>query len=534
MENTRKSRKQFLLNLMVPSIVFGSITGVFTAVIVLLYKKAAIHVVEWSEYLYRLFKEQPLWLVLAAAVLFGVSFLFAFIYKRVPNLKGGGIPTSIAILRGIIAFKWLRNLVGVIALSLSSFLVGVPLGNEGPSVQIGTAVGRGAVRVFAKKHRAWDRYSMTGGACAGFSVATGAPISGIMFAVEEAHQRISPMIIIVSTISVIFANFTSTVLAPLFGVDNAIFENHQTMALSLKDVWLPVCIGIVIGLFAVLFLKYYRAVSAFFNQTLKKVGLPYKIFAVFALTVAAGLLADGFVSSGHHLLLSLFDGGFPIYTLLLILLVRATLMLGANTNGVTGGMFIPMLALGALVAAVFGEILTAYCGLDAAYFSVILTFGIIACIAAMMKTPITAVVFAVEVLNCHMNILYVITVCAVSYMITEIFGAKSINDTAVEDKMEQLEEEQTPVLIDTFVVVKKDAFAIGKQVRDIFWPANLFVLSITHAANRKTVVDEHGGKSILEGDTLHVRYSTYNEAETKEELEAIVGAQDAPTAVEQE
>ena len=73
-------------------------------------------------------------------------------------------------------------------MSLLSFLMGVPLGNEGPSVQIGTAVGRGTTRIALRKRFAWDRYSMTGGACAGFAVATGAPISGILFAVEEAHH----------------------------------------------------------------------------------------------------------------------------------------------------------------------------------------------------------------------------------------------------------------------------------------------------------------------------------------------------------
>ena len=82
------------------------------------------------------------------------------------------------------------------------------------------------------------------------------------------------------------------------------------------------------------------------------------------------------------------------------------------------------------------------------------------------------------------------------------------------------------IVIDTFVIVKKNACAIGKQVRDIFWPANLFILSIKHDESRKAEVDEHGGKAIHEGDILHVRYSTYNEEETKEELMAIVGIQD--------
>ena len=197
-----KSFKNYLTNLIFPSIIFGSVTGVFTAIIVVIYKSLAGHIISLSGQVYEGLRERLYFLPLVFAAVLGLAFIITEVYKRFPNLKGGGIPTSILFLRGILNFKWIENVFGIFALSLSSFFIGVPLGNEGPSVQMGTAVGRATVRLFAKKHRAWDRYSMTGGACAGFSVATGAPISGIMFAIEEAHQRISPMIVIVSTVSV--------------------------------------------------------------------------------------------------------------------------------------------------------------------------------------------------------------------------------------------------------------------------------------------------------------------------------------------
>ena len=76
------------------------------------------------------------------------------------------------------------------------------------------------------------------------------------------------------------------------------------------------------------------------------------------------------------------------------------------------------------------------------------------------------------------------------------------------------------------VTVCEDSFAVGKQIRDIFWPHNLFILSIKFVSNNHIEVDEHGGKSIRAGDVLHVRYSTYNEERTIEELLAIVGHQE--------
>jgi H+/Cl- antiporter ClcA len=139
--------------------------------------------------------------------------------------------------------------VGVFFLSLFSFLIGVPLGNEGPSVQMGTSIGRGSVYAFTRgKHRAWDRYSMTGGACAGFSVATGAPISGILFAIEEAHQRISPTIMIVASSSVLFANIASRAISRAFGVCATLFDGIILPRLQIKQLWIPLIVGLVLGI----------------------------------------------------------------------------------------------------------------------------------------------------------------------------------------------------------------------------------------------------------------------------------------------
>lgn len=518
--------RNYIINLLLPAFVFGSVTGIITAVIVSFYKLCAKFVISMSEKGYHLLNER-LYLIPALIVaFFGIALLFSYIYKKIPNVKGGGIPTSIGILRGIITFKWLRNLIGVFFMSLTTFMIGVPLGNEGPSVQMGTAIGRGCVYTFAKDHKAWDRYSMTGGACAGFSVATGAPISGILFAIEEAHQRISPMIIIVSSVSVMFANITAEIISPLFGVSISLFPKLNLVNLTLRDIWIPILVGVIVGLFTVGFLCYYKAIYRFFNKKLKNVHHAYKIFAVFVLTLVFGLVSGTFVSTGHELILDLLDGEIAIYMLALILLVRSTLTLSASSNKITGGLFIPLLTLGAVVSSLMGKVIEYLFGFSHEYYMIILVFGIVACIASLMKMPLTAIIFAVEALGCYENILYIIIVSAVSYMITEIFDVKSINETVTENKIAVLNEGKTAIVIDTFVTVKKNAFAIGKQVRDIFWPANLFVLSIKHDESRKAEVDEHGGKAIHEGDLLHVRYSTYDEEATRAELMAIVGIQD--------
>ena len=181
-------------NIIFPCLLLSTIAGMFTGTLIFLFKIAASAVISYSVKIYAFFRADPAWLplFLVGAALLG---LFAWLTLcNAPHCRGGGIPTAVAILRGLIPFHWIKSIFFLFASAMLTFLGGVPLGNEGPSVQMGTAVGRGTVRIFANKHQAWDRYIMTGGACAGFSAATGAPVTGIFFAFEEAHRRFSPMI----------------------------------------------------------------------------------------------------------------------------------------------------------------------------------------------------------------------------------------------------------------------------------------------------------------------------------------------------
>ena len=524
-ESKFKEYKSYLINLIVPAVVFGFITGTLTACVVTIYKYCAHYIIHISKLGYEYLREHLIVLPALLLVLLGISALFALIYRKAPNLKGGGIPTSVGILRGIITFKWLRSLFGVFFLSLFSFLIGVPLGNEGPSVQMGTSIGRGSVYIFTRgKHRAWDRYSMTGGACAGFSVATGAPISGILFAIEEAHQRISPTIMLVASSSVLFANIASHALSRAFGVSATLFDGIILPKLEIKQLWIPLVVGLVLGVLGSLILKYYQVLKHFFRKTLKKVPPTLKIFLIFTLTVIVGLVSFSGISTGHDLILELFENKLTIGILIFILIARTTLTIGANTNGICGGMFIPSLAIGATVSALVGKILLMI-GLDESYFGVILVLGMVATLSGFMKSPLTAIIFSIEALSCHENIISVIMVSLIAYFVTELFEAKSINDSAMETRVEEQNSGKIPTVKDRVVIIQPGAFAIGKQIRDIFWPANLFVLSVKKAKDENEEVDEHGGKELRAGDELHVQYSTLDEKTTIYELEGIVGEQ---------
>lgn len=517
--------KGYFSNLIFPAFVFGSITGILTAVVIVLYKLLAKFVISFSEETYIFLRSNWYFIPLVLVVFFGVAFLFSRIYKKYPRVRGGGIPSSIALLRSIVTFRWLRTLVGVFFMSMTSFLIGVPLGNEGPSVLMGTAIGKGSVKTMAKNRPAWCSYAMTGGACAGFAVATGASVSGILFAVEEAHQRISPMILIVGCIAVLCAQLTAEILCPLFNLSTSLFPQMNVITLAVKDVWIPIVIGVAMGLFAVVFLRYYHVISDFCNIKLKKVPHNVKIFSVFVLTLVFGLISFSFISTGHEVFSLLLEQNVAVYGLIILLVVRTSLTLLANTNKLTGGVFVPIMAIGVILAGIIGKGLQAV-GLSSEYYTVILALGVGACISAMMKMPLTAVVFSLEALGCVNNVLYVIVVVAVSFIITEIFEVKGINDSILGNIVKAQEETHERKIIDTHVTIKKGSFAEYRHARDIIWPSNFFLLSIIPSKSRRAQVDQQGSKIFHEGDVLHIRYATFDESYTKHQLMTIVGDQD--------
>ena len=215
-----------------------------------------------------------------------------------------------------------------------------------------------------------------------------------------------------------------------------------------------------------------------------------------------------------------------IYGLIVLLFVRTTLTLFANTNKLTGGVFIPIMAIGAIFASIFGKSVQAIFGLSDSYYTVILALGISACISSMMKMPLTAVVFSLEALGCANNVLHVIIVVAVSFIVTELFEVKGINDSILNNLIKAQEETHERKIIDTHVTIKKGSFAEFRHVRDILWPSNFFLLSIIPSKTRQVQINQQGEKIFHEGDVLHIRYATFDEEITKKQLIAIVGEQD--------
>ena len=525
----RKELSKHISQIILPSVVFSALVGAITGLVVFAFRVISEHVIELSEHIFH-FTGDHLWatpLVVLGAVLLALVVSLFLVYD--PHSRGGGIPTAVALMRGLITFHWLRNLIFVFASALMSYLCGIPLGNdEGPAVQMGTAVGSGITRLTGKKHFAWERYLMTSGATAGFATATCAPIAAVLFAMEEAHRRISPLLIMSSVSGVLSGMASLHVMSRLTGRSDlmSLFHLPAIPTMLLRNVWIAVIIGIVCGAFAYLFALLTVKARSIMHKKLHHVHPFFKIAPIFAAVALIGCFFYEYhaIGTGHHFIQELLGEHREVwYVALALLAARSVLVILSNDVGITGGLFTPILVMGALLGSLVGEALIAMNLMSLEYLPLLVIIGMTSFLSAAARIPVTAAAFSLEAFGSQNHFLFILTAVLISYVMVEALGVTSINEIALEREIHRQHKGKTRRTLDVWLEAKPGAFAIGKAPHDILWPAFCHVLSVRKGGEEQ---DSYEEGVIHANDVLRINFTTYEPEITERELCAILGEQE--------
>lgn len=512
--------KEYISNV-APCLYYGILCGSLTGALIFLFKLAAKKAEHFSVAAYAAAKESPLYICLAFAVLVALGGVMAFLHKKIPECKGGGIPRSEGVLRGVLSFRWLKTLLGTFFGSMISFLCGLPLGSEGPAVLMGTSVGCMCGSI-SKNKTTWNRYIMTGGAGAGFAVATGAPLSGILFALEEIHKRFTPMLVLTVSVSVVSATCVNNLLCSAFGMDPGLLHVGTLGTLELRHVGYLLLLGAITALAVGVFDASIAVFGKFTKKFSRVLTAPVKVIAVFVIT---GILAFAFpdgIYSGHDVILNAAMGGKTVSFLGVLLVVRLVMMLFVTDSGTTGGIFIPTLAIGSIVGALASNLLVVM-GMPEELFATAVLLGMCAFIGGTLRAPLTASVLFVELTGQFTDLIYVAAVVFTVNFITELLNQKPFYDIALENMEHAQNQGKVPRIACFKMKVADGAFVIGKTVRDIMWPPSSVVVSITRADETRQDMDNDGEKRLFEGDTVIVRSKFFDEADVRKQLCGLVG-----------
>ena len=203
-------------NLFLPCLAFSITTGVLTAIFVTAFKMAVEGIIHLSGVLYDAARGNPVHIPLLVLGAAAIGLIASFLLSITQSCRGGGIPTSITAIRGMVKFKWFSSILILPFSSLLTFFCGLPLGTEGPCVQMGTAIGDGVIQCLgSEKHKGWRRYIMTGGASAGFSIAASSPIAAITTMFSAKFDKDTPLSVNMVSISTLLSLATMPLIITL-------------------------------------------------------------------------------------------------------------------------------------------------------------------------------------------------------------------------------------------------------------------------------------------------------------------------------
>lgn len=489
----------------------GIFTGICAGIVVTFYNLAANILSGYSKDIYALVRENPAFVPLLFASLAIIAFAIGTICKLVPMARGSGIPQTEGATRGLFEMKWYKSLPAMAAASLICIFSGLTAGSEGPSMFVGANCGDGVGRLF----RCTDmerRYQLTGGACAGLAVAFNAPLTGIVFAFEEAHRRFTPAIFICAFSSVLSGIITRNLLYKFMNMPvQTTLTSFSLAQMPIETYGYVAIAAIVSGLLGVLFYllciqlkKIFSRVT--FAHNTGKMLIPFMIAGAF------GLISAAVMGGGRSFIQSLGTNGgtqnmsvaaiftLPVAATLALVLIMRIFATALNVGaGVPCGIFIPMLAIGASIGALISQ----FCGvigMEQTYADCIVMICMATFFSSIVKAPITAVIMVVELTGQFTLLIPIILGVSIGYMMSEIFQLKPLYDRLLEDIMRENHVVLTRHTYTT--VLEEGAIAAGQSIRDILWPGNLLVRSVKRG---ETKIVPSSDTVLLYGDELTIQ-----------------------------
>jgi CIC family chloride channel protein len=362
------------------------------------------------------------WLIFPGGVAL-MLLLAVFLARRLaPEAGGSGVQMIEGALDGVIRMRWRRVIpVKFIAGSLS-LGSGLLMGREGPSIQMGAAVGQAFVDLF-RLPKQLVHGLLAAGAGAGLTAAFNAPFAGILFVVEEMRPQFHYSVLSVQAV-VIACAISDVVTRLMVGDVNAI-TMPVLQAPEMGTLWLFVVFGVIFGLLGYVFERVLLNSSAWIGR-LSRPAFIVTLVLIGGLIGVSGGIDPRFLGGGDNVLEGFLTKPSAMSLLMTVFAVRFVSTIASYSTGAPGGLFAPMLALGTIAGVAYGE-LVGQLGLGGslgpAHFAVA---GMGAFFAAVVRAPLTGIILTAEMTGNFTQILPLMFTCMAATITAHGLGTKPI------------------------------------------------------------------------------------------------------------
>lgn len=359
-------------------------------------------------------------------------------------------------------------------------------------------------RIF-KKSKTQEKFLITCGASAGLSAAFNAPIAGALFSIEEVHRHISKKLLVVCMSASITADFISKVL---YGT-KTVFHLTLNNLIPLSSYWLIIVFGLFLSVLGVL----YNFLMKVFMQINDKLKLKnsFKMVPYFLVPILILFYMPYILGGGGFLMKELQTANFSLKMLFIIFIVKLLFSIICFTSGIPGGIFFPILVLGATLGAIFGNIF------DPMYINIFIILGMAGYLTSIVRAPITAIILIFEMTGNLSYLLPLSIVCLITYSVTNYLKSLPVYEYLLE---RLLERQKIKHIENTEKIVAKVAIEMGskivnKKIKEINLPKNMLITNIDRSVEQ---IIPNGETKLLNGDVINVLVDENELYETLEYL----------------
>ena len=428
----------------------------------------------------------------------GSATLAVFLVRRfAPEAVGSGIPHLKAVfyrLRRLHPGRLLpvKFVGGVLAIG-----GGLALGREGPTVQMGGALGSALAKFFSSNPG--ERLALiAAGSGAGLAAAFNAPLAGVVFVLEEIQRGFTPNVFGAALIASVIAD----VVTRFANGQQPVYDIPFYAAPALGTLFLYPILGVLAGLISIAFTQ---GLLLTLDGITKLPWSPLVTAAgVGGIVAVVGIFFPGSISAGDGLIEQTLAGNTLLLAIVPLLLLRYVLTLGSYAIGTPGGIFAPLLVLGALLGTGLGDVSHLsfpQLGIDSEALAVV---GMAAVFTGVVRAPLTGLVLIVEMTGNYGQMLPLMLACFSAYIVAEGFGVPPVYDALLARELNRdVPEDTIPVsdegaLLLTLTVQPGAPFD-GEAVRALGLPNGCILVTLKRALTERVVTAD----TVLEaGDEL--------------------------------
>ena len=381
------------------------------------------------------------WRLFAVPAIVGLIVAVIVIYVF-PGIRGSGVnqtKAALYIFNGVIPF---RTAVGKFLCAALAIGSGQSLGPEDPSLQIGASIASALGR-WLEVSRDKLRLMAPVGAAAGLAAAFNAPISAVLFVIEEVIGRWSAGILG----SVVLAAVSSVVIVRWFLGSEPLFRIPVTTFKNPAELIAYAVLGIVGGIASVAFAKS----IGFLRPRLKALPRWTQFFQPALAGLIVGLIgflgAPQVMGAGYDSMDQAMHGQFAWKILAILALMKIVATTISFVSGTPGGMFAPTLFIGAMLGGAVGDIERMFfphlTGSTGTY--VLVGMGVL--FAGFLRVPMTSVFMVLEVSGNYEIVVPGLVANTVSYLVSRglqevpIFDLLTRQDGLILPSLEEEREE---------------------------------------------------------------------------------------------